>query len=48
MCRANLVASDVDETDYCVCNITPKWTGPFTIRIRNWGSVYNRYLLTAE
>ena len=39
----NLVASDDDESDQCVGSWIPAWTGRFTIRIVNRGSVYNDY-----
>ena len=41
--NGNLVGSDTDSTDTCVVKWTPKWTGKFTIRVQNRGSVYNRY-----
>lgn len=41
--NGNLVDSDTDYTDDCVCTWTPKWTGNFNIRIKNRGSVYNCY-----
>ena len=41
----NLIVSDTDDTDYCVCTWTPSWTGNFTIKIVNRGGVYNRYHL---
>lgn len=39
----NLVASDTDNLDLCICNVTPKWTGEFKIKIKNLGDVYNKY-----
>lgn len=41
--NGNLVASDMDYTDDCVCVWTPRWTGNFTIKIINRGNVYNKY-----
>lgn len=41
--NGNLVDSDTDRTDYCIGTWTPRWTGKFTIKIKNLGSVYNRY-----
>ena len=41
----NLITKDDDNTDYCICTWTPKWTGKFTIRIVNRGNVYNEYTL---
>ncbi len=38
----NLITKDDDTTDYCICTWTPKWTGKFTIKVVNRGSVYNR------
>jgi hypothetical protein len=43
--NGNRIASDTDSTDRCIVRFTPRWTGSFTIRIVNLGSVYNRYLL---
>lgn len=43
--NGNLIDSDTDRTDQCVCTFTPRWTGTFTIKIRNLGSVYNCYQL---
>jgi len=43
--NGNLIDSDTDSTDDCVCTFNPRWTGPFTIKIKNLGSVYNRYTL---
>lgn len=44
----NLIDSDVDYTDQCVCSFTPRWTGMFTIKIKNRGSVYNCYTLATN
>jgi hypothetical protein len=43
-----LIASDADYTDGCFVQFTPKWTGRFSIRIKNRGSVYNRYALATN
>ena len=43
--NGNLIDSDTDNTDQCVCTFTPRWTGRFTIKIKNLGRVYNRYTL---
>lgn len=43
--NGNLVASDTDYTDNCVCSWTPRWTGNFRIKITNRGRVYNSYIL---
>ena len=43
--NGNLVDSDNDYSDNCICEVTPKWTGNFTIKVVNRGSVYNRYTL---
>lgn len=39
------ICSDADPTDIMICEFTPKWTGQFTIKIKNLGSVYNAYTL---
>jgi hypothetical protein len=41
----NLIASDTDPGDFCVVHFTPRWTGRFTIVVRNLGGVYNDYTL---
>lgn len=43
--NGNLIDSDTDSTDECVCTFRPRWTGQFTIKIKNLGRVYNRYVL---
>ena len=43
--NGNLIDSDTDYTDTCLCSWTPKWTGPFTVKIVNRGSVYNNYTI---
>jgi len=43
--NGNLIDSDTDYTDNCVCTFTPRWTGTFTIRVVNRGGVYNNYVL---
>lgn len=44
----NLITSDTDYTDDCVCVWTPAWTGNFIIKIVNRGRVYNRYALSVN
>jgi hypothetical protein len=46
--NGNLIDSDTDNTDVCLCEWTPRWTGRFTIKIRNYGSVYNEYTMLIE
>ncbi len=43
--NGNLIDSDIDNTDICVCTWTPRWTGRFKVKIVNRGSVYNNYRL---
>ena len=43
--NGNLIESDTDYSDDCVCTWTPRWTGNFRIKIKNRGNVYNRYIL---
>lgn len=43
--NGNLIDSDTDRTDQCVCSFTPRWTGNFTIKVKNLGGVFNRYTL---
>ena len=46
--NGSLIESDTDGMDYCVCSGRARWTGPFTIRVKNLGSVYNDYFITVE
>lgn len=41
----NLADSDIDNTDYCVTEWTPRRNGQFKIVIKNRGSVYNNCVL---
>jgi len=43
--NGNLIDSDTDYSDDCVCTWTPRWTGNFRIKIVNRGRVYNNYVL---
>ena len=43
--NGNLIDSDTDYSDDCVCTWTPRWTGNFRIKIVNRGRVYNSYVL---
>ena len=43
--NGNLIKSDTDYSDDCVCTWTPRWTGNFRIKIKNRGNVYNKYIL---
>lgn len=43
--NGNLIESDTDTSDTLVAIWTPKWTGKFTIEIRNLGSVRNYYTM---
>lgn len=46
--NGNLVASDTDGLDDCAVRFFPKWTGTFIIRVKNLGSVYNRYAMVTN
>ncbi|WP_372015750.1 hypothetical protein [Pseudoxanthomonas sp. 10H] len=41
--NGNLVCDDADSTDTMLCEWTPRWTGDFTVKVKNLGSVYNAY-----
>lgn len=41
----NCVASDTDDTDYCVVSWYPRYTQTYRIKIRNYGNVYNNYVM---
>ena len=46
--NGNLIASDTDYTDQCVCRWVPSWTGAFTIRIVNRGAIYSNYAIATN
>lgn len=46
--NGNLITSDTDYSDDCVCTWTPAWTGSFSIKVKNRGKVYNRYTIVIE
>ena len=41
--NGNLICSDEGITDYMNCHWRPRWTGRFTVKIKNLGGVYNAY-----
>lgn len=43
--NGNLIISDTKNSDDCECSWIPKWTGEFTIRIKNQGGIYNLYYM---
>ena len=46
--NGNLIASDTDYTDQCVCRWVPSWTGAFTIRIINRGAIYSNFAIATN
>lgn len=46
--NGNQICSDTDRSDTMLCAWTPAWTGPFQIRIKNLGGVYNTYSLATN
>lgn len=46
--NGNFIASDTDRTDDCVVSFTPRWTGTFTVKIKNLGRVYNNYVMATN
>ena len=46
--NGNLVASDTDYTDQCVCRWVPAWTGSFRIRIVNRGAIYSDFAIATN
>lgn len=46
--NGNLIASDTDYTDQCVCRWVPAWTGAFKIRIVNRGAIYSDYAIATN
>lgn len=43
--NGNFITSDTDSGDTCLCTWTPRRTGKFKVKIKNYGNVYNRYTL---
>lgn len=46
--NGNLIASDTDYTDQCVCRWIPAWTGAFTLRIVNRGAIYSDFAIATN
>jgi len=43
--NGNLIDFDDDGTDTCLVEFVPRWSGYFTIKVVNRGSVYNSYTI---
>lgn len=46
--NGNYITSDTDGSDDCVVTFTPRWTGKFKVKVKNYGRVYNRYVLATN
>lgn len=46
--NGNLIASDTSYGDGCSVAWTPRWSGPFIVRAKNLGGVYNQYTLVTN
>lgn len=46
--NGHLIASDDDYTDGCFVQFTPRWTGRFSVRVKNRGRLYNRYAIATN
>ena len=46
--NGNLVASDTDYSDICVCEWVPRWTGEFVIHVENLGGIWNQIEVTTN
>ncbi len=46
--NGNLIASDTDYTDQCVCRWVPAWTSVFRLRIVNRGTIYSNYAIATN
>jgi hypothetical protein len=44
----NLIAADTNAGDDCTVEFTPRWTGPFSVVVRNHGDTANNYLLVTN
>jgi hypothetical protein len=43
--NGNLICQDLNYSDQSFCRWVPRWTGPFTVKIRNNGGVSNSYVM---
>jgi hypothetical protein len=43
-----LIGDDTDDTSECIVAWTPRYTGPFTIRIANVGAFAERYVVVVN
>jgi len=46
--NGNLICRDISPYSRAQCSLTPAWTGPFTVRITNLGSVWTRTLFVTN
>ncbi len=46
--NGNLIASDTDYTDQCVCRWVPAWTGAFKLRIVNRGAIFSNFAIATN
>jgi len=46
--NGNLIRSDTDGTDRCYVRWTPRWTGPFLVKVKNLGRVYADYVIATN
>lgn len=46
--NGNEADRDVDDTDRCVLQVRPRWTGKFSVRIRNQGGISNRAVMVTN
>jgi hypothetical protein len=46
--NGNLIDSDTDLTDWCILEFLPSWTGSFTLKITNFGYVWNQAIITSN
>jgi hypothetical protein len=43
--NGNAIVKDDDGSDHCYVRFVPRWTGKFTVRVVNRGTVYNNYII---
>ncbi|MEQ9454003.1 MAG: hypothetical protein RLN76_05340 [Phycisphaeraceae bacterium] len=46
--NGNRITADVDDSDFCIVQWTPRWTGDFRIVVVNHGSVWNEYIIVTN
>lgn len=46
--NGNVVCQDLGMSSTALCTVNPRWTGPFTVEIINWGRVWTRTVIASN